>query len=90
MDIEFTPRNVVKYVVKTAVYLQVTKLTENALIDYTRFEEDDIVTRIVPKVVGWAVSDKLKPVTDTVVDKTADFVNAKREARKTNKNQTEE
>ena len=64
-------------------------LTRKA-IDYTRFEEDDIVTKIAPKVVGWYVSDKLKPVTDKAVDKAADFVNARREARAAKKNKTTE
>lgn len=90
MDMPFTPRNVVKYVAKTAVYLQATRLLENAMVDYTQFEQDDIVVKIAPKVVAWYISDKLQPVTDTAVDKTADFIVAKREARKTKKNQTEE
>jgi hypothetical protein len=90
MDMPFTPRNVVKYVVKTAVYLKATSLLEDAMVDYTRFEEDDIVVKIAPKVVAWYVSDKLQPVTDKAVDVTADFIVAKREAHKAKKNQTEE
>jgi hypothetical protein len=90
MDIDFTPRNVAKYVAKSIVYLKVTQITEDAITDYTRFEEDDLVVRIVPKVVAWAVSDKLKPVTDKVVDKTADYIVAKREARASKKDNTTE
>jgi hypothetical protein len=90
MDLPFTPRNVVKYVVKTAVYLKATSLLEDAMVDYTRFEEDDIIVKIAPKVVAWYVSDKLQPVTDKAVDVTADFIVAKREAHKANKNKTEE
>jgi hypothetical protein len=90
MDIEFTPRNVAKYVVKATVYLKTTQLAEDAITDYTRFEEDDIVTSIGSKCIGWYVSDKLKPVTDKMVDKTADFIVAKRENRKAKKNKTTE
>jgi hypothetical protein len=90
MDIEFTPRNVVKYIVKTAVYARVTSITEDVIVDYTRFEEDDFVTKTGSKVVGWYVSDRLKPVTDKMVDKTADYIVAKREARATKKNKTDE
>jgi hypothetical protein len=90
MDIEFTPRNVVKYIVKAAVYARVTSITEDVIVDYTRFEEDDFVTKTGSKVVGWYVSDRLKPVTDKMVDKTADYIVAKREARATKKNKTNE
>lgn len=90
MDIEFTPRNVAKYVAKTIVYLKVTQLTEDAMTDYTRFEKDDLVVKIAPKVVAWYVSDKLKPATDKLVDKSADFIVAKWEARNTKKDKPEE
>lgn len=90
MDIEFTPRNVAKYVAKTIVYLKVTQISENAMIDYTRFEKDDLVVKIAPKVVAWYVSDKLKPVTDKMVDKSADFIVAKWNDRSAKKDQTEE
>ena len=90
MNMPFTPRNVVKYVVKTAVYLKATSLLEDAMVDYTRFEEDDIIVKIAPKVAAWYISDKLQPVTDKAVDLTADFIVDQREARKANKNKTEE
>lgn len=90
MDIEFTPRNVVKYVVKAAVYARVTSLAEDAITDYTRFEEDDFVTKTGSRVIGWFVSDRAKPYTDKMVDKTADYIVAKREARNAKKNKTNE
>lgn len=79
----FTPRNVVKYVAKAIVHSRVAQLTEDAITDYTRFEEDDTIVRISSNVVGWYVSDKLKPVTDRMVDKTADFIAAKRGKQET-------
>lgn len=85
----FTARNVAKFVVKAAVHSKVAQLTEDAIIDYTRFEEDDKIVDISSHVVGWYVSDKLKPVTDRMVDKTADFIVAKRAKRAAKKDATE-
>lgn len=77
----FSARNVAKFVVKTAVYVKAKSKTEEVITDYTSFEEDDFVVGIGGSVVGWYISDKLKPYTDKAVDKTADFITAKREAR---------
>lgn len=77
----FTARNVMKYVVKAAVHSAVAQRAEDIITDYTQFEEDDAVVKISSHCVGWYVSDKLKPVTDRMVDKTADFIAEKREAR---------
>jgi len=85
---DFTLRNVTKYAVKAAVHGYVASVAADAITDYTRFEEDDAVVRISSNVIGWGVSDKLKPVTNKIVDKTADFIVAKREARKSKKNNT--
>lgn len=85
MHTAFTARNVAKYVVKAAIHGKVQQLTADAIVDYTRFEEDDKVVDISSHVVGWAVSDRLKPYTDKMVDKTADKiadVRAKRAAKK--------
>jgi hypothetical protein len=81
----FTARSAAKFVAKSIVAMKTAKLTENALTDYTSLEEDSMAVDIAGGVVGWYVSDKLKPVTDSIVDKTADFVTAKREARKAKK-----
>lgn len=89
MSDKFTTRNVAKFVLKTIVAGKTAKLTENALTDYTAFDEDDMIVDISGMIVGWYVSEKLKPVTDTIVDKTADFIIAKKEARKAKKTATE-
>lgn len=73
----FTARNVAKFVVKAVVHGKTAQLTEQAIVDRTQFEEDDIVVDIAGNVVGWYVSDRLKPLTDAAVDKTFDFVAAR-------------
>lgn len=78
----FTPRNVAKYVVKAIVAGKTAQLTEQAITDHTQFDEDDLVVDITGTVVGWYVASKLKPYTDVMVDKTADWINA-RKAQKT-------
>lgn len=85
----FTPRNVTKFVLKALVASKASNMAEDVITNHTHFEEDDTVVNIASGVIGWYVSDKLKPYTDNVVDKTADFVIAKREARKAKKTTTE-
>lgn len=85
---DFTLRNVAKYAVTALIHGNVAKQTETAITDHTRFEEDDIVVDISAHVVGWYVSHKVKPYTDKAVDKTADFIVAKREARKAKQTET--
>jgi hypothetical protein len=82
----FTARNVSKFVVTSIIAYKTTDVAETAIAKNTRFEEDDIVVQIGSKLIGWGVADTVKPHTDKIVDKTADFVTAKREARKAKKN----
>lgn len=89
-SIPFTARNVAKYAVKAAVQAKVSITTKHAITDYTRFEEDDNVTEITGFLVGWYVSDKVKPFTDKAVDKTADFIAKKRAERAAKKETTTE
>lgn len=86
----FTARNVAKYVVMAAVQQKTAELTEDAIEDYVGFEEDNMFVGLGSNVVGWYVASKLKPYTDKMVDKTADFVTAKREARAEKKNTEKE
>jgi hypothetical protein len=85
---DFIPRNIAKYVVTGAITMKVAQLTKDAMVDNTRFSEDDMIVKLGSGVVGWGAAAKLKPYTDKAVDKTADFVNKKREARKTKKEAT--
>lgn len=77
----FTARNVAKYIVRAAIHSQVASATETAIINHTRFEEDDFVVDVASNVVGWGVSAQLKPWSDRVVDRTADFIAEQRAAR---------
>lgn len=82
---EFTPRNAAKYAAQAIIASKTSQIAEDVITDYTRFEDDDIVVDISGHFVGWYVSSKLRPVTDTMVDKAADFISAKREQLKTKK-----
>jgi len=77
----FTLRNVTKFTVRNIIFLETAELTSDAVTDYTSFDEDDLVVRIGSKIVGWYVAEKVRPVTDKMVDVTFDFVAAKRDAR---------
>jgi hypothetical protein len=82
----FTPRNVAKFVAKSIVSIKTAQLAEQTITDHTHFEEDDTVVTLASSVVGWYVADKLKPVTDLMIDKAADKiveVRANRAAKKT-------
>lgn len=78
----FTARNVAKFVVKTIVAQKAADITEDAMVNHTRFDEDDLIVNIGSKTVGWYISDKLQPYTDKIVDKTADYVATKRNKKK--------
>ncbi len=84
----FTPRNVAKFVVKTLVAAKAAAITEDVIVNHTQLEEDSTPVNIMSGVVGWYVSDKLKPHTDKVVDKTADWFVA-RKAKKSEKETAE-
>lgn len=85
-NLPFTARNVAKFVAKSLVAAKTTQLTAEAIADHTEYETDDTIVEIGSGVVGWYAAHKLSPVTDAIVDKTADFVTAKREARQAKKN----
>jgi hypothetical protein len=86
----FTPRNVAKFVVTAIIAAKTSDYAEDAITEHTSLESDTLTVEIGSRVIGWFVADKLKPHTDMVVDKTADYVTAKREARNAKKNTTEE
>ena len=85
-QLDFTPRNVAKVLVKSAIAMRTAKAAEQALTDYTPLEEGSMAADLTGYVAGWYLADKLKPITDKVVDKTADYIVTKREARKAKKN----
>jgi hypothetical protein len=89
-DTPFTTRNVAKFVAKAIVAAKAKQTAETAITEYTELEKDDTIVDISGSVIGWYVSEKLSPVTDKMVDKTADFIAAKREARKAKKDNPSE
>lgn len=80
-----TPRETAKFVISTAIAAKATSVAEDNIVEHTRYEEDDLIVVVGSKVIGMYTSAILKPFTDKAVDKTADFVLAKREARKAKK-----
>lgn len=85
----FNVRTVSKYVVTAAIAYKGADIAEDTLTEHTRFQEDDLIVVIGSKLIGWGIADTVKPFTDKMVDRTADFVTNKREARKAKKNNTE-
>lgn len=84
-DTPFTVRNVAKFAIKAAIAAKTSMITAQTIENNTRFEKDDTVVEIGSTVVGWYVSSKIKPVTDKMVDKTFDFIAAKRAERQAKK-----
>jgi len=82
---DFTPRNLAKDAVTSAIAMKLSQLTKDAIADYTRFDKDTIAVKIGSGIVGGIVANKLKPATDKMVDKTADFIATKRADRKAKK-----
>lgn len=80
----FTVRNASKMVVSTAVHMTVSHLTQNALRNYTPIQGDKTVF-MAGNLAGWSASANTTPFTDKLVDKTADFIIAKRAERKAKK-----
>ena len=74
----FTARNVAKFIAKSLVAYKTAQLTADTVAEHTRYESDDFVVDIGSKCVGWYVSEKLEPVTDAIVDRSADFVTEQR------------
>jgi hypothetical protein len=89
-QIDFTPRNVTKFVAKTIVSGIVAKRLRITIADYTRFEQDDLIVDVSSQVIGWCVSDQLQPYTDKMVDKVADYMVAKRDERRAKKDAKEQ
>jgi|1185.fasta_scaffold1979742_2 hypothetical protein len=78
---EFTARNVAKFLAKAVVATKTARLTADVVADHTNYEKDDTVVDLGSQVVGWYISAKLEPVTDKIVDTTADFVTEQRNKR---------
>ena len=87
---DFTRRNVAKWVIKSVVAIKTTEFVANTTADHTSFEKDDMIVKIGAGIVGWGISARLQPYTDALVDKTADFAVEQWNNRKKDKPKNEE
>ena len=85
-----TPRNIAKFIVKASIAEGVAHVTKEAVANYTAFDSDNAVVKIGAKCVGWYLSSKVQPYTDAAVDKTADYIETKREERRQARKKSEE
>lgn len=87
---EFNARNVVKYIVSSAVTYKLTQPVKAVLVDHTNLDEDGKPVEILVGVIGWGIHSSVKPYTDRVVDGTADRIVAYRENRRAKKTEKSE
>ena len=85
MDPDSLAREVAKWLAKSLVAMKTTEVARDALTNYTNFDPDGKTVKLGSGAVGMVVSAKLSPVTDKMVDKTADFVTEKWKNRRSKK-----
>lgn len=83
-------RTFVKHLASSAVGLGASMLTTKAVDNYTPYDPNAFVVKLGAGAVGFVVGAKLQPLTDVAVDKTADFIAAKRQERKDRKDRKNE
>jgi hypothetical protein len=86
----FTARNAAKYVVHFVIAAKVGKTAAKAVENYVGFDKDNLIVEGSTSLLGWAVADRLSPITDKAVDKAADFIAEKRAKRASKKNKSDE
>jgi hypothetical protein len=79
---DVTPRTVAVYLIQGAISMKVTQIARDTMVDNTRFENDDIIVKLGSGAVGMVAAGIVKPHTEKAVDKIADYLVAKRKARK--------
>lgn len=72
---------IAKLVAKTIVASKVAAVTSKQIASHTNLNEDDTTVEVAGHVVGYVASCKTEPYTDAAVEKVADWVKAKKEAR---------
>lgn len=82
-------RTFAKHIASSAVGLGTSMLTVKAVDNYTSYDPNAFVVKLGAGAVGFVVGAKLQPITDAAVDKSADFIAAKRQARRDRKNESE-
>lgn len=86
-NVQFTPRGVAKFSVSFIIKAKVAKKTAHFISERTSLESDSIAVGLGSALVGNFVGQSLRPLTDKMVDKTADFITQKRDERKSNKSE---
>lgn len=86
---DVTPRTVAVYLIQGAISMKVTQMSRDAMVENTRFEKDDMIVKLGSGAIGMVAGGIAKPHTEKAVDKIADYIVAKREARNAKKAQKE-
>ena len=86
MDKESLARDVAKWLLNSAVAMKTAQVTVDTIDNYTNFDKDSMAVKLGGGAVGMVVARKLEPVTDAIVDKTANFITEKRNKFRTKKN----
>jgi hypothetical protein len=86
MDTETFARTAAKWIVTSIIAVKTTELAENTANDYTRFDKDSLAVKLGAGAIALVVTSAVTPYTDKVVDKTVDFIVAKRAERCAKKN----
>jgi hypothetical protein len=74
MDTESIPRDVAKWLLQSLIAMKTAQLAANATDNYTGFDKDSLAVKLGSGAIGMVVSRKLEPVTDKIVDSSADFI----------------
>jgi Rod binding domain-containing protein len=85
MDNNSVPRELAKWLILSAISFKTTQFTSNTVDNYTRFNKDSLAVSLVSGGIGMVVANQLEPVTEKIVDKTANFINEKRAKRSAKK-----
>lgn len=84
MNNPFTIRNAAKFALKVIVSTKVKETSKDIISNQLDRDEDDNIVSIPAHMIGWYVSEKLEPITDGMVDKTADWLAARKAAKQDN------
>lgn len=90
MDAETLPRTVAKWLILSVIDLKTTQIVRDTADNYTRFNRDSTAVNIGAGAIGMVVAHACMPVTDKIVDKTANFIAEKRAQRSAKKNTKKE
>lgn len=82
---ELTPVTIAQHAVRQIIALNVASACTTAIDNYTEIDPDSITVKVGTGVVGQYVAYKAKPITDPMVQKTADRINGWKANRRNKK-----